>query len=86
MKTKFSKIVPIKREDSDITDEVSKEEDTKLVSAPKFEINAKQDDPARQVADSSVWWYYAKSIGAWRVIAAITIIVINVASSNLPSE
>jgi hypothetical protein len=85
IKAELSKIVPTEREDSGITDHSSNEENKQPISMPRSESNREKNDPTRQVGDFSVWWYYAKSIGAWRAIAAITIITINVVASNFPS-
>jgi hypothetical protein len=75
--------VPTERADSDII-ECSNEEDKEHISTTKYGNNEKHG-LSRQVGDFSVWWYYAKSIGAWRTIAAITIITVNVVASNFPS-
>jgi hypothetical protein len=85
LETRITEVFPTEEKNSNIIDDLKNENPNKPVISPKPKPKEQQEDPSRQLGDISIWWYYARSIGAWRVIAAMAIITVNVVASNLPS-
>jgi hypothetical protein len=83
--TNIVDVTPTEREPFDSMGVLKKDYEKSILTS-NDKANERQENSITQPGNFSIWWYYAKSIGAWRIVAAFAIITINVLASNLPSR